>query len=177
MISNEENGFTLIELLIVFVIIGVSAAIVLIVINPAQKLAATRDAGRLQGVSQIGHALTYYITNSLGIAVSESNWDAQLIQTGDLRLVPNNLNYSVNSAVPCETNVRGGGYCYDASDENGKLPAIIFARLESDLNVAKCSDSTQIPWAIFSTADARGGVVCTSSVDNPPTPGNQDFKD
>jgi prepilin-type N-terminal cleavage/methylation domain-containing protein len=174
--NKDLRGFTLIELIITMVILGIVSTVVLVTINPIQKFAATRDAGRTSTVTQIGHAVGFYMTSHEGSAPPEASWDVALIQSGDLRIMPTNPNYSVNGATPCQIQVRGGGYCYDATDAQGMLPIIVFARLESDSSRAKCASMTDIPWAVFSTADARGGIVCTTDSDNPPTSGRQNFR-
>ncbi|MDE2144982.1 MAG: prepilin-type N-terminal cleavage/methylation domain-containing protein, partial [Patescibacteria group bacterium] len=48
---NERSSFTLIELLIVIAIIGILAAVVVLVLNPAQLLSQSRDSRRTQDLS------------------------------------------------------------------------------------------------------------------------------
>src|SRR3989344_7342592 len=57
---QTKKGFTLIELLVVIAIIGVLAAVVLVAINPAERLAQARDSGRKSDVGQIATALEAY---------------------------------------------------------------------------------------------------------------------
>lgn len=57
-------GFTLIELLVVIAIVGVLAAVVLLAINPARRLAQARDTGRKSDVSQLATAAQAFFTTS-----------------------------------------------------------------------------------------------------------------
>ena len=55
--SSSKLGFTLIELLVVIAVIGVLAAGLIVIINPAGQLARARDAGRKSDLKQIANAL------------------------------------------------------------------------------------------------------------------------
>lgn len=57
-----KKGFTLIELLIVIGIIAVLATAVLLVLNPAQILAETRDTQRFSDLDTLKNALALYAT-------------------------------------------------------------------------------------------------------------------
>ncbi|OGH23648.1 MAG: hypothetical protein A2958_02645 [Candidatus Levybacteria bacterium RIFCSPLOWO2_01_FULL_38_13] len=56
-----RQGFTLIELLIVIAVLGVLAAMVLVVVNPGKRMAQTRDAQRKTQLSQVKRALEAYM--------------------------------------------------------------------------------------------------------------------
>lgn len=59
-INNDVKGFTLIELLIVIGILGVLAAAVVVVLNPAELLAQARDSQRLQDLAGVNSAVSLY---------------------------------------------------------------------------------------------------------------------
>jgi len=85
-IRRKTFGFTLIELLVVIAIVGVLAAVVLIAINPARRLAQARDSGRKNDVGQLATgAQAFYTTNArYPTALGE------LSTSGDLKQVPTN---------------------------------------------------------------------------------------
>ena len=59
-LTNSTQAFTLIELLIVIGIIGVLAAAVVLVLNPAELLNRARDSTRVQDLESINTALNFY---------------------------------------------------------------------------------------------------------------------
>jgi len=59
--TMQKKGFTLIELLIVIGIIGILAAAVIVVLNPAELLAQARDGTRLSDVDSVTSAINLYI--------------------------------------------------------------------------------------------------------------------
>jgi prepilin-type N-terminal cleavage/methylation domain-containing protein len=156
--KNLKKGFTLIELLIVIAILGVLAVVVLVAINPLEQLARTRDAGRISSVTQLGHAVQAYYTSQSAVYPPEATWNTALTGSGELTTVPSAIAYSVAGVSACTENVINN-WCYDLDATNG---AILYARLESNSNVARCATG-QIAWVVYSSADGRGGVVCTAA--------------
>jgi prepilin-type N-terminal cleavage/methylation domain-containing protein len=95
--TARKNAFTLIELLVVIAIIGVLAAVVLVAINPAKRMAQARDSGRKSDIGQIATGLQAFYT-TLG---SYPSVLASLTGSGDLKQVPNDptggaYNYTTN---------------------------------------------------------------------------------
>ncbi|MFA6407196.1 MAG: type II secretion system protein [Candidatus Paceibacterota bacterium] len=60
---SEKKGFTLLELLIVVAIIAALSAILIIVINPAETLAQSRDSQRIADLSTMKTAMGFYLTS------------------------------------------------------------------------------------------------------------------
>jgi prepilin-type N-terminal cleavage/methylation domain-containing protein len=56
-----KKGFTLIELLIVIAILAVLATVVVLVLNPAQLLAESRDGKRVSDISAVRDAIVFYL--------------------------------------------------------------------------------------------------------------------
>jgi prepilin-type N-terminal cleavage/methylation domain-containing protein len=156
--KNLKKGFTLIELLIVIAILGVLAVVVLVAINPLEQLARTRDAGRISSVAQLGHAVQAYYTSQNAVYPAVGTWSTSLTGSGELSTIPAAVTPSANGATACTENVINT-WCYDMTVANG---AIIYARLESQSNIAKCA-ATEKAWVVYSTADGRAGVVCTAA--------------
>lgn len=62
----NKKGFTLIELLVVIAVLGILASVVLVAINPGERIAEARDSGTKNSVGQMATALEAYYTNNLG---------------------------------------------------------------------------------------------------------------
>jgi prepilin-type N-terminal cleavage/methylation domain-containing protein len=170
-IKNYRKGFTLIELLIVIAILGTLAVVVLIALNPVQQLARTRDAGRRSTVSQLGHAMEAYGTNRNGVYFTPGNtWiSVGLVASGEIASIPQNPTYSAGGGA-CVTNVQGG-FCYNAFPLAGPYTRfIVFARLESLSENSKCAAATPVAWAVYSSPNSGGGVLCTAAAGVPGDP-------
>lgn len=164
---KDNSGFTLIELLIVIAILALLAVIVMVLINPAEKLALGRDTGRISGVTQLGKIVTtYYLDNNS--FPDPATWDTQLISADLISAVPAGTPYSINSVTNCINNVKptvNPTFCYDYDDTNPDNGAIVYARLETANNLSKCS--TGVPYFVYSTADGRPGTICSETEPTP----------
>ena len=83
------RAFTLIELLVTIAIVGVLAALVLVAINPARRLAQARDSGRKSDIGAIATALQAYFTSNNGSYPTALQGLAQLVVSQDLKNNPN----------------------------------------------------------------------------------------
>lgn len=68
--KHNKKGFTLIELLIVIGILGVLAAAVIVVLNPAELLAQARDSQRISDMDSVRTGVSLYLSD-----VSSSTFD------------------------------------------------------------------------------------------------------
>jgi len=185
--NSLQKGFTLIELLVVIAVLGVLATIVLLAVNPGEQLARARDTSRVAAVTQLGRSLQAYYTAAGGsfTAVSDgsaglvaTDWMLPLITSNDLKVRPGNPSFGVAPTVNCATkfqeslgnNGTQGGYCYVRTAVTF-ADAIVYVKLESNLYNNKCT-TPAVAWAVFSTADARFGVVCAAA---DPVSGTQTF--
>ncbi len=174
--SKSFSAFTLIELLIVIGILGVMAVIVLIAINPGQKQAQARDTGRISSVSQLGHAVEAFYTARQGIYPAVGTWAQDLLSGGELASFPSGIAYSVGSAENCTTYQQPASeftYCYDLDSANG---ALVFSVAEADSHINKCT-SSETAYFVFSSADGRGGTICSNDDPTPWAAGTQSYVD
>ncbi len=156
-----KKGFTLIELLIVMAILGVLAVVVLVAINPAEQLARARDSGRISAVNQLGRALAGYYTGQSAYPATTS-WSVDMVSSQDISTFPAAVAPAATD-LRCTATSEMNGYCYDTGPL-GTPPqefSIVFSRLISQQQVNKCAGA-DIPFSLFSTYDARGGVVCSA---------------
>lgn len=177
---SGKSGFTLIELLIVIAILGVLAVVVLLALNPVQQLARTRDAGRISGVTQLGHAVEAFATSNNGVyPLQNATWITQLQTAGEIATIPGGIPYSVAGIVVCTNNAQpaAGGFCYITTGgaASGVGPVIVYARLEAQASISRCG--TQFPgtnqaYGFYSTALGRGGIACTTNAQPAISPAN-----
>ena len=170
-----SKGFTLIELLVVIAVLGVLAAIVLLAVDPGEQFSRARDTSRISSVTQLGRSIQTYYTAKQTFPTQGTAWVTDLTTSGDVKANPAPPTYS--GTLPVATTqctvasyAHGGtltsGFCYRADTTNGT--AIVYARLESKLyNTGRCT-GTDVAWSIFSTADGREGVVCSSTEPSAP---------
>lgn len=60
----KKTGFTLIELLVVIAVLGILASVVLVAINPAERMKEATDSGIKNDVSQVATAVESCFTNN-----------------------------------------------------------------------------------------------------------------
>lgn len=163
----NNKGFTMIELLIVIAIIGALAVAVFVGLNPIQRLAQTRDSGRLQNTVQLGRALEAYAVGNGGLYVTEdATWVTSLVTAGELTTAPQTTTYSITGMAACSTNVQNT-YCYNTTNGTTGGPVVVYAKLESTANNSRCASGTPEAYAVYSTADGRGGIVCRAAASEP----------
>lgn len=97
--NKTVTGFTLIELLIVIAILAVLTAAVVIILNPAQILAESRDIQRLSDLQSVNSAIALYLATA----------------TGTVALGTQNRRTSATTADPCPFTVNSATSTYNAT--------------------------------------------------------------
>jgi len=92
-----NKGFTLIELLVVIAVLGILASVVLVAINPGERINEANDAGKKSDVGQVATALESYFTNNLGSYTGATS--ATLISLGYLKRFPSSTTLNVAATV------------------------------------------------------------------------------
>ncbi len=160
---SSSKGFTLIELLIVIAILGVLAAGVLLLIDPVQQFARTRDASRKNALGQMARALQAYYTSratSAGVTTYppvSATWITTLVNAGEIKQVPSAQAYSVTGTSACTTNAHNN-YCYYVNGTSTE--AVAYVSMESGAEKSKCA-STEGTFFAWSSTDGRSGIICT----------------
>jgi len=181
-----RKGFTLIELLIVLAIIGFLAIIVVTAINPAERLAQTKDASRKSTISQLGHAMAAYATTHGAVPLnptdsqgSTTNWLTRFVASGEYGNTPS-ISYGtvVNPRCPTQANCPIGSacasqndFCYNVNNLTGGQATsnsayVIYTRLESKSSNSYCDPTGSPPtfaYEMWASSSGNGGIVCVGS--------------
>ncbi len=156
----KQSGFTLIEILIVIAVIGTMATVALIIINPAERQAQARDTGRIASVVQLGRAIQGYYT-ARGDYPLEDTWAQDLLDSADIGTFPAGIAYRTGGG--CTTFVQPAvnpTYCYDEEVASGN-GFLVYSQAESDKYNDKCPG--EAGYFVFSSADTRGGTICSAT--------------
>jgi len=123
-----------------------------------------RDSARLNITASMGHAmLAYSLATGGTFPATGTTWINTLQTAGEINTVPGSINYASGSACGSYATLGQNNLCYARTAATG--PFIIYARLEATTNINKCGSPMTTAWAIFSSGDGRGGIVCTSGAD------------
>lgn len=87
------KGFTLIELLVVITILGILAAVVMVAINPGERINEANDSGKKNDVGQVATALEAYFTANKGVYTGAS--DTELVDKGYVKRFPTTTTLTV----------------------------------------------------------------------------------
>jgi len=174
--NKKSQAFTLVELLIVIGILAILASIVILIINPAELLAETRDSGRITELNQINKALLFF-----------QSFDSSGASLGDHTKVyvslPSNQANCSDLGLPALT----GGYAYACSsaatyrnvDGTGWIP-VNFASVKAQAGslftalpidpvntVANGYYYTYIPgsWALSATMESEKYIAINAATD------------
>lgn len=117
----------------------------------AEKKALKRDEKRLSQLGSLAERVVAYQTKTGSYPEANDMWMDVMIDASVLDRLPPTI-----EGTTCKTNAVHN-YCYAA---NG-TQIIIYTRLESRLQNARCSGNTA--WGLYSLTNGRGGIVCLMS--------------
>lgn len=157
-----QKGFTLIELLIVIAILGILTTAVLVAINPLEQFARGRDAGRVNLVDQVGHAVQAYYTTQGTYPTVNVTWMTTLQTSQDIKTIPDNTGAN-NPVTPCAApGVLQNNICYNANAND----AVVYAVQGSNAQKIKAGGGTACAtttFAVWSSAAGRTGLLCAAA--------------
>jgi type IV pilus assembly protein PilA len=147
------QGFTLIELLVVIAIIGILAAVVLVAINPAQRIAEANDSKVKSNIGQVATALeACYTANAGTYASGICDTTAHLATKGFLK---QDLSSTVTVATTATfNNAIAYGVMTAASNSTGAVPCAT-------------GSSFMVYHTSTGVTDAKGGA-CTATAPTAP---------
>lgn len=161
---QNKKGFTLIELLVVIGILGILAATVLVAINPLEQLARSRDSGRAQTITGLGHAVQAYFTSQGVYPTSNATWQTSLQTAGEINGIA--ANPQPTGYTNCTVNVQGN-YCY-SNPGTTPVSTAIYARAESNVYREKATVAAGLcaaanTWIVWSSYDGKTGLLCQAA--------------
>lgn len=163
---HYKNGFTLIELLVVITVLGILAAGILIIINPLEQFAKTRDVERINMLSQLSRAFVAYMVSHNGDWPPRDDvgdgWMKALRDTGELKEVPPKIPYGPGLTACLGHNNSGQTYCTDWDGTR----ITIATQLESNSYKSKCPGTTGV-YYLWDSLTQKIGVICYNKNDNP----------
>ncbi len=111
---QKKKGFTLIELLIVIAIIAILGSATVLVLNPVELMAQSRDGTRLNDLDSLRNAINNYLVNtttvSMGSCASVACTTAQPGTTYNANFLGLATATTTNFTVSTVTTVAGAGW-------------------------------------------------------------------
>lgn len=158
----NKKGFTLIELLVVIAVLGILAAVVLVAINPAERLRAARDAGAKSDIGQIATALEAYFTDNNGTYPSTAQTLTILATDNYLKQVP---------AIPAGSGSLDATYQYAPYEADGTTCGGAVTCTEAtvwyDLEVTSAAPTD---WCYQSATGTAGEILASAGTCAPGAP-------
>ena len=145
------KGFTLLELLVTIGVLGILSTVVLVSINPLEKLRQSKDAIRKSGISQLATALRGYYVNYFAYPPNSYTYMNVLVAAGEISTPIS----PVSNTAACLGGVYyQNGFCY----HNAGAYAYVMIPLESNREKQKCS--TGDSYYMWDPKQGKIGVVC-----------------
>lgn len=126
--KSIQHGFSFIELLIVITVMGIMGSVIIIVINPTERLAQARDSQRRAAIKQLSQAMTSYaITNNGYILNNVPTWQTTLKNAG---LIKQEITLPA-SRINCTLSNQGNVCKYTFSASVSSLEAVVESKRET----------------------------------------------
>ena len=111
--SSYQKGFTLIELLVVIAILGILAAVLMVALNPAQKIAAGKNSTVKSDLSSLGSQASLFNTDTgvVGVGSYPNTWGAALGGYTFLATAPLDPSGTAYQLLSTNTMVTPGAAC------------------------------------------------------------------
>jgi prepilin-type N-terminal cleavage/methylation domain-containing protein len=138
-----SKGFTLIELLVVIAILGILAAVVLVAINPAERIAEAKDTQVKSDLSAVATAIETCFTQKATGLYDSCDTTAELTAGQFLKTAPQTaVTYLPKTVAPANTEIK------------------VHARLTAtSARPTSCSTS---PYITYSSIDGTTTVTCAA---------------
>lgn len=150
---SGTSGFSLVEVLTVVAIIGILSTLVLVAMNPAERIQAAFDSQRKSDLAQIRNSLEAYAANHDGkypstgnvyqcndcgasdspnTTFTDKNWIPSLIADGYIKRLPSDPRNGDATAGNC---LPGASYGYAYISDGKDYKVIATCTVKSDLNM------------------------------------------
>ena len=152
-----SKGFTLIELLVVIAILGILAAVVLIAINPAERIKEANDTQIRSDVSTIASAIEACFTGEATGYYDNCNTISELTSRGYLKTTP-----QTNDSTSTPANKR---LTWLPATGTNLVDVAAYAQLQAESADNKlttpCTGNPPF-YYVYRTSNGSSNVVCTA---------------